>query len=129
MPSFQVNDDSGYALNYEVIPHVLPVTTLFIHGNVASTRWWYPTRDVWKSKATGQNMPGSMILVDYRGCGSTPAPREQDIKMDVFAQDFISLSESLNLGPIHLVGHSAGGLIAALMSILAIVCYFTTCRY
>lgn len=115
MPFFKVNDGSEYELHYEIIPGVLPETTLFLHGNVASNRWWYPARDVWKEKLHGKNLPGSMILAEFRGCGKSSAPREQDINMDVFAQDFVSLLENLSLGPVHLVGHSAGGLIAALM--------------
>jgi pimeloyl-ACP methyl ester carboxylesterase len=35
--------------------------------------------------------------------------------MNLFAQDFISLIEKENLGPVNIVGHSTGGLIAALM--------------
>ena len=114
MLTFKVNDDSGYVLNYELIPGLLPQTTLFIHGNVASTRWWHPVRDVWKSKTSSVNQ-GSMILVNYRGCGPSAAPKEQDVDMHIFAHDSISLIESLKLGPINLVGHSAGGLIAAIM--------------
>ncbi len=115
MPFFNVNDGSGFELHYEIFPGILPETTLFLHGNVASNRWWYPVRDVWQESLHGKTLPGSMILAEFRGCGKSSAPREQDIKMDIFSQDFISLIESLKLGPVHLVGHSAGGLIAALM--------------
>jgi len=116
MPTYQVNDGSGIELNYEVIPNVLPENTLFLHGNLASNRWWYPAEQVWSRKAKGQNLKGSMILAEFRGCGKSSAPRGQDdVCMHKFAQDFIGLVGNLNLGPIHLVGHSTGGLIAALM--------------
>ncbi len=113
MPFLKLND--GYELHYEVIPGILPETTLFIHGNVASNRWWYPARDVWQEDLHGKTLPGSMIMAEFRGCGKSSAPREQDIDMNIFAQDFVSLIDNLNLGPVHLVGHSAGGLVAALM--------------
>jgi pimeloyl-ACP methyl ester carboxylesterase len=116
MPTFQVNDGTGFELNYEVIPGVLPETTLFIHGNLASNRWWYPAQEIWAKKAKGQNLQGSMILAEFRGCGKSSKPRgQQDIDMHLFARDFNALVENLNLGPIHVVGHSTGGLIAALM--------------
>lgn len=118
MPSFSVNDGSGFQLNYEVIPNVLPTTTLFLHGNLASNRWWYPTEQIWSRQAKGQNLRGSMILAEFRGCGKSSAPRgQQDIDMHLFAKDFISLVESIQ--PVgetwNVVGHSTGGLIAALM--------------
>ena len=116
MKTFEVNDGSGFKMNYEVIPGVLPETTLFLHGNLASNRWWYPAEKIWSQKAKGQNLKGSMILAEFRGAGKSSAPRgQEDICMHRFAEDFIALVESLNLGPIHLVGHSTGGLIAALM--------------
>lgn len=113
MPFLKMND--GYELHFEVVSGILPETTLFIHGNVASNRWWYPARDVWQENLHGKTLPGSMILAEFRGCGKSSVPREQDIDMDIFVQDFVTLIENLKLGPLHLVGHSAGGLIAALM--------------
>lgn len=104
-----------YNLSYEVFPGILPENTLFIHGNIASRRWWYPTRDVFQAKLKNQGNKGSMICAEYRGCGLSEPPRPEDINMHVFADDFISLVRELNLGSVNLVGHSAGGLIAALM--------------
>lgn len=116
MPMYVKNDGTGFEMNYEVIPNVLPENTLFIHGNLASNRWWYPTEQVWSRKAKGKNLPGSMILAEFRGCGKSSVPRgQQDIEMHLFAKDFIGLVEKLNIGPVNVVGHSTGGLIAALM--------------
>ena len=103
-------------IHYEVIPNVLPETTVFIHGNLASNRWWYPAQHEWRRKAEGKNLQGSMILVEFRGCGQSAAPQSPDeIDMHLFARDFNSLIEELNCGPVHVVGHSTGGFIAALM--------------
>ncbi len=103
-------------MNYEKIDAILPENTLFIHGNLASNRWWYPSEEVWKKNAKGKNLSGSMILGEFKGCGKSPVPKSQDeVDIHKFANEYIALVEKLNLGPVHLVGHSTGGLIAALM--------------
>jgi 3-oxoadipate enol-lactonase len=114
--SFAVNDGTGFVMNFEVVQNILPQNTLFIHGNLASNRWWYPTQEVWQQQSTQKNLIGSMILAEFRGCGQSSAPKEaSEVTMSRFADDFISLVKSKNWGPINLVGHSTGGLIAALM--------------
>ena len=114
---FQTNDGSGAHIGYELIEGVLPQDTMFIHGNMASNRWWYPAADVWKKKASGKKLPGAMILAEFRGCGKSSPPRNQaDVDMHLFAQDFIALAKSLKRPQkINLIGHSTGGLIVALM--------------
>ena len=116
MMMFQTNDGSGAQIGYEVIEGVLPQDTMFIHGNMASNRWWHPSADVWKQKAAGQKLPGAMILAEFRGCGRSTPPRSQaDVDMHLFARDFVALASSLGRGKMNLVGHSTGGLIVALM--------------
>lgn len=103
-------------VHYEVIPDILPENTVFIHGNLASGRWWYPAEQLWRKKAEQKKMPGSMILLDLPGCGRSLAP-DSPAALDarVFAQDLIGTLKELGVGSTHLVGHSAGGLISALM--------------
>lgn len=117
MPKFQVNENTQ--INYDVFPNSVPETTLFIHGNLASNRWWMPTVEELK-KRYSKSATGSVICVEFRGCGGSSAPQsESEVTMDQFAEDFIGLVRSLNhsssLGKINLVGHSTGGLIAAMM--------------
>jgi pimeloyl-ACP methyl ester carboxylesterase len=113
MPLQNVTD---FALNYEIHPGLVPETTLFIHGNLASNRWWYPAQEFWQVQARGKGYAGSLIYAEFRGCGkSSPPTKEAEVNMDLFADDFIGLVKSLNLGPVNLVGHSTGGLIVALM--------------
>ncbi len=116
MAFFKPDLNSDYQLHYEVYPNILPVTTLFLHGNLASNRWWTPVKETWASRGKGKDWSGSMIVAEFRGCGKSTAPKSlQDVDMHVFARDFNALVESLNLGSINLVGHSTGGLICALM--------------
>lgn len=116
MPRLSMNDGSGFEMNYEVHPGLVPETTLFIHGNLASNRWWYPAQEIWNTQASGKNMSGSLIFAEFRGCGLSSLPKnEAEVNMDLFADDFIALVKNLNVGPVNLVGHSTGGLIAALM--------------
>lgn len=113
---FKVNDGTGFVMNYEVVQNVLPQNTLFIHGNCASNRWWYPAAEIFEHQADGKNLKGAMIMAEFRGCGKSSAPKkESEVDMMTFANDFIALVRSLDLGPINLVGHSTGGLIAAIM--------------
>lgn len=112
MPLFEVNPK--VKINYDVFPNSVPQTTFFIHGNLASNRWWMPTVEELKKRYP--QAKGSVLCAEFRGCGGSSAPEsEADVTMNNFAEDFITLIRSLKLGPINLVGHSTGGLIAAMM--------------
>ncbi|UXR65483.1 alpha/beta hydrolase [Bdellovibrio bacteriovorus] len=103
-------------IHHEVVSGVVPENVFFIHGNLASNRWWYPAEEVWKKQAAGKTLPGSLIYGEFRGCGKSTAPQSSDeVDLHLFAEDFIALLKSLGSGPYHVVGHSTGGLIAALM--------------
>lgn len=116
MAYFQVQGERAFQMNYDIVPNIVPQTTLFLHGNLASNRWWLPAEQEWKRNAQGVSMKGSLICAEFRGCGQSEAPKSlDDVQMKVLADDFVQLVRSLNSGPVHLVGHSTGGLIAALM--------------
>lgn len=101
-------------INYDVFAGLVPTTTFFIHGNLASNRWWMPTVEILKSQSKG--LAGDVICAEFRGCGGSSIPKTEDeVTMQNFANDFIQLIRSLKLPPINLVGHSTGGLIAAMM--------------
>lgn len=103
-------------INYEIKEGLVPEDTFFIHGNLASNRWWYPAEEVWKKQAAGKTLPGALIYAEFRGCGkSTPPKDASEVNLNTFADDFIAVLKKLNRGPVNLVGHSTGGLIAALM--------------
>jgi pimeloyl-ACP methyl ester carboxylesterase len=56
-----------------------------------------------------------VILGDWRGCGQSSVPRSEDVNMHQLAQDYLNLIESLHIQNLNVVGHSTGGLIAAIM--------------
>lgn len=112
MPQFEVSPK--VKINYDIFPHSAPQTTFFVHGNLASNRWWMPTVEELRKKYP--NASGSVICAEFRGCGGSSTPeKESDVTMDNFANDFISLIRSLKLEKVNLVGHSTGGLIIAMM--------------
>lgn len=103
-------------IHHELIPNVVPEDVFFIHGNLASRRWWYPSQREWEKHAVGRNYSGALIYGEFRGCGKSGAPKSRaEVDMHLFAEDFIGLIKNLGRGPCHVVGHSTGGLIAALM--------------
>ncbi|MFN8769450.1 MAG: alpha/beta fold hydrolase [Neisseriaceae bacterium] len=113
---FKINDGTEFNMNYEIIENVVPQTTLFIHGNLSSNRWWYPSVEIWKSQAAGKSYKGHIILAEFRGCGLSSAPRsESEINMRTLANDFLELINHLDLQKLNLVGHSTGGIISAIM--------------
>ncbi|MCK6599505.1 MAG: alpha/beta hydrolase [Bdellovibrionaceae bacterium] len=104
------------SIHYEIVEKVLPHDSLFIHGNLASNRWWYPTVTLLEQQAQLSPQSGSMIMVEFRGCGKSSAPiNESDVNMHFFAEDFIKLIKQLNFKKLDIVGHSTGGNIACLM--------------
>lgn len=114
MAFHSVPDGSGFQMNYEIREGLGPQNVLFIHGNLASNRWWHPAEKFWKQDVA----PGAGVFIyaEFRGAGQSSAPQSPgEVDMFTFARDYISLVRSLNKGPFHLVGHSTGGLIAALM--------------
>lgn len=124
MPLFSV-PGSDAQISTELFNRALPRPTLFIHGNLASNNWWQPSLEQWQARGRGQNWSSPMICAEFRGCGKSSAPKgPEDVDMHLFANDFIALTEALPSGemgevvqgPINLVGHSAGGLICALMA-------------
>lgn len=91
---------------------------LFIHGNLASSRWWKPTFEQWKT--VGSKGKASLLAADWRGCGRNPDwTNDKPFSIDDLAADFIDLLERERLTKVHIVGHSLGGLIALQMMTMA----------
>jgi 3-oxoadipate enol-lactonase len=113
MPQIQVNQIS---MNYELTENLLPVDTVFIHGNLGSNTWWVKTRDVLHTMKT-PNGKGRMVAAEWRGCGKTQAPKSRsELEVKNLAQDYIELVHELDLKKPLIVGHSTGGAIAVMMA-------------
>jgi pimeloyl-ACP methyl ester carboxylesterase len=122
MESFFFTSSRGITYHYQTIKNVLPEDTVFLHGNLASNRWWHPIIDVLKQKST-ENPQGSMILIEMPGCGLSAAPHSAaDMNLIGFAQDWSEFlreyGKSQHLKTFNLVGHSTGGFVAAAMTAL-----------
>ena len=115
MPLFQ---NQGQTIFYNIENNAFTDDVLFVHGNLASTRWWQPTIQFLEKKRTSE-MQGRLVAVDWPGCGQSLAPaRADDLSMWSLAHDHIALAKAAGLSKVGLVGHSTGGLIALIMMLL-----------
>lgn len=83
-----------------------PETILFIHGNIASWRWWEEVMDLLPEEEYHSYAP------DSRGCGLTNEPGHGH-SVEQFAEDVEAFADTLNLTEFTLIGHSLGGATAS----------------
>lgn len=113
---FYLTPDKKNFIHFEILRNVIPKTTVFIHGNLSSNKWWYPSLDFAKLK-THPGLTGDVILAEIRGCGKSSTVKEsEDITIESLAAEFKSFLLSLNLKSLNLVGHSTGGSIAMVLA-------------
>lgn len=91
----------GCQLHYEEYGHGAPL--LLVHGLGSSTLDWEEQTSVLAAHYR-------VIAIDIRGHGRSDKPLEH-YSMAGFAEDVAALIEHLQLGPVHLVGISMGGMI------------------
>ncbi|GAC1534466.1 MAG: alpha/beta fold hydrolase [Herpetosiphon sp.] len=77
---------------------------VFVHGNVASTRWWLPTLERLPNTYRG-------IAVDLRGYGLSDKPGI-GYGIEQHARDLQALLQQLDIPRAHIVGHSLGAAVA-----------------
>lgn len=110
MPYFAQN---GFRMHYEVHTGLVPMDTLFLHGNLASNHWWTPSLAEWRKLPYKQENTGALIFAEWRGCGKSSGPATEDeLQLPLLAQDYIELLRYLEIKKANLIGHSTGGLIA-----------------
>ena len=78
-----------------------PEKILFVHGNIASWRWWEEVMELLPEEEYRSYAP------DSRGCGLTDKP-EYGHSIGRFAEDVEAFAKALNLEDFTLVGHSLG---------------------
>ncbi|MEN0063003.1 MAG: alpha/beta hydrolase [Myxococcota bacterium] len=79
------------------------VPVVFVHGNVSSATFWEDTM-------LGLPEGFRSVAVDLRGYGDTEAvPVDPARGLSDMAEDVWALVDTLELGSVHLVGHSMGG--------------------
>lgn len=83
---------------------------LFVHGNLASGRWWEPVI----SRLPAERY--RMVAPDLRGCGRSDKP-EMGYTVPELAEDMGAFVDAIGLRSFHLVGHSMGGAIALLYAL------------
>ena len=105
MPSDRQIDVDGLALRLRVWPgpDVASPPVLLVPGTAA-------TVDDWDVVAAQLSQQRTAVAVDLRGHGSSDWPGTYS--MALFADDLRGVLERLGAGPVHLVGHSLGGLVA-----------------
>lgn len=123
MKSYFFRSSRDFTYHYQIKENFLPESTVFLHGNIASNRWWIPTLQEFEKRFANKKYSGDMILIEMLGCGSSPAPsKAEDMDLIGFASDFNELVQSYcdskNLKQVNLVGHSTGGFVAAAMTAL-----------
>ena len=79
-----------------------PEAILFVHGNIASWRWWEEIMELLPEEEYHSYAP------DSRGCGLTDKPHHGH-SIEQFAEDVEAFADALNLKEFTLVGHSLGG--------------------
>lgn len=102
-------------IHSEILNGSSPKDIFFVHGNLASRHWWYPTIENLKTKWSGSSHKGRFILSDLRGFGDSSVPTDGDYSVDANVSDMIKLAEENNVRSALIVGHSAGGLLASVL--------------
>lgn len=99
MPTTRIRDLDVYHES-----HGTGETVLLIHGLGSSTEDWEP-------QVTALAARFRVVAYDVRGHGRTSKPRGP-YSVPQFAEDAAALITALELGPVHVVGLSMGGMIA-----------------
>ena len=83
---------------------------VFVHGAVGDLRFWEPQR-----AAVAKNHRFVAYTLRYHGTGTWPDDGKQ-YSTEVHAADLAAFIAGLKAGPVHLVGLSYGGLLAAIVA-------------
>jgi pimeloyl-ACP methyl ester carboxylesterase len=96
--------------NLSYVEQGIGVPVVFVHGAVADLRFWEPQRDAFSKQHR-------FVAYTYRYHGTDPWPDQgTTYSIDQHVADLTALIKGLKAGPVHLVGLSYGGLLAAMVA-------------
>ena len=107
-PAPQLVSANGTQVSYVSQGSGAPV--VFVHGAVTDFRYWEPQR-----AAFAKQYPFISYSQRYHGTGAWPDEGTQ-YSSETHAADLAAFINALELGPVHLVGLSYGGTVAALLA-------------
>jgi len=106
MPVLSLNGTKVHYLQLDQRENPTPpvVDLVLVHGMAANLAFWYHMTPILAAQYR-------VTMVDLRGHGRSGMP-DQGYTPAILAEDVASLITALELGPVHLVGHSFGGSVA-----------------
>lgn len=109
---FQITTERGEFAALQALPNQDPIgTALLVHGFTGSKE------DFIHLLPELAKVGWRAIAIDQRGCNETyGSENEADYDLEVFAKDLVSILASFDQ-PVHLLGHSFGGLVTAAAAI------------
>lgn len=104
-------------LYYQVHPNSAPQDIFFVHGNLASLSWWTPVIEIANKnfRAKSETLSGKMVTMDLRGHGRSANPTPGKLNLEEMVADLVQVAEQTEIKNALIVGHSAGGLLSALL--------------
>ncbi|HZF80973.1 MAG TPA: alpha/beta hydrolase [Rubrivivax sp.] len=81
------------------------VPVLFVHGAVSDHRVWEPMCEAFESTHR-------CVALDLRHFGASIGGDSSDFSLETHSSDLGDFIEALQLGPVHLIGHSYGSVVA-----------------
>ena len=102
----------NFEIAYQVIENSAPYDLVILNGNLATSRWWYPSIEFARTHWPNKNLTGKLVFLELPGCGASPAVQEK-FEFSKLVQTYSEILIQLKLkSNSRIMGHSTGGLIA-----------------
>lgn len=102
-----------YSIVYNIIEKAAPYDLVILNGNLATSRWWYPSLEQVKTLWPKTNeLTGRIVFLELPGCGESPAINST-VQIPELVSTYTELLKSLQLDDnARIMGHSTGGLLS-----------------